>query len=128
MYRRKLIMSSFDKNTFLPRCIALNWCAGLFLGILADRFYGDSYRICLLLAARQIPEFAGILSVTLFPLLISACAVYLQPRLLILLALVYGFQAGLSTSGVVALFGSAGPLLGGLLFFSLILYHCVFSL
>ena len=56
------------------------WLAGLSLGLLADRFYGDCYEPLIFLAGRSEPFFTDVCLVTILPLLLSAFAVILFHR------------------------------------------------
>lgn len=116
-------MSSFDKNTFLPAWIVLNWVAGLSLGVFADRFYGEAYRAYLLLAPHRIPDFFGAVCMNMLPLLISAYAVCFIPKLLSFLCLIRGMLTGLGISGVAALYGCAGVPVASLLLFRFLLFN-----
>ncbi len=51
------------------------WLAGLSLGLLADRFYGDCYEALAFSAARGALRFSDACMVTILPLLLSAFAV-----------------------------------------------------
>ena len=51
------------------------WLAGLSLGLLADRFYGDFFEPLSFLAARDALRFSDACMVTILPLLLSAFAV-----------------------------------------------------
>lgn len=122
MYRRSFVMSNFDKNTFLRLAFALIWIAGLSLGVFTERFYGEAFRACLLLAPHQIPSWIGTMCVNVLPLLISAYAVSFIPSALYALCLLRGFLLGVGISAVAALFGNAGSMMCVLLLFSLFVY------
>ena len=121
MYRRSCVMSNFDKNTFLPAAVVLIWVAGLSLGVIADRLYGEAYRACLLLTPYQLPDFFGSVSIRLLPLLISAYAVSFCPLLLLGIVLFWGMLTGLGISAVAVLYAGAGGMMSGLLLFGLLL-------
>lgn len=125
MYRRNLVVSNFDKNTFLHMTLAMIWVAGLSLGIAADRLYGEALRACLLRLPHLIPTFVGTVCVNLFPLLISAYAVLFFPSAVYVLCMLRAFALGAALSGVTCVFGSAGSMICGLLLFSLLVYSPV---
>ena len=62
------------------------WLAGLSLGLLADRFYGESYESLLLFAGRRMPSILDACLVTILPLLLSAFAVFFFHRFGVCLA------------------------------------------
>lgn len=56
------------------------WLAGLSLGLLADRFYGDCYELLIFPAGRSAPLFSDACLATILPLLLSAFAVFFFHR------------------------------------------------
>ena len=56
------------------------WLAGLSLGLLADRFYGDCYERMVFSAGRSALTYLGACGVTNLPLLLSALAVFIFHR------------------------------------------------
>ena len=56
------------------------WLAGLSLGFLADRFYGDCYERMAFSAGRSALTYLGACVVTILPLLLSALAVFIFHR------------------------------------------------
>ena len=79
------------------------WLAGLSLGLLTDRFYGESYESLVLFAGRQMPSFTDAILVTILPLLLSAFAVFFFHRFGVCLAcflrgLTIGFFLGVLTA------------------------------
>ena len=92
------------------------WLAGLSLGLLADRFYGDCYESLVFPAGRGAPCFSDACMVTILPLLLSAFAVSFFHRFGACLAcflrgLTMGFFLGVLT-------GAGGAWLAVLLLFS----------
>ena len=79
------------------------WLAGLSLGLLADRFYGECYESLVFLAGRKLPSFVDACLVTILPLLLSAFAVFFFHRFGVCLAcflrgLTMGFFLGVLTA------------------------------
>ena len=118
MYSGCMMTCRIDKNTFPRAWLGLFWCAGLALGLMAERFYGDMMISCVRLAPKQLPTFLNSLSVNAFPLLISAIAVLLFRPALFLIALLRGLCMGLSMGAVVDAYGNAGLMMSLLLMFS----------
>ena len=92
------------------------WLAGLSLGLLADRFYGDCYESLVFPAGRGVLCFSDACLVTILPLLLSAFAVTFFHRFGACLAcflrgLTMGFFLGVLT-------GAGGAWLAVLLLFS----------
>lgn len=112
-------------RTDLHAGISLVWIAGLALGCLADRFYGDVYRGFFEGASLLQPGLLGLAAVTVFPLLISAFAVWINPFLLYIPCLLRGFTLGLALCACGTVYGQAGPMMFGLLVFSLLTYSPV---
>ena len=81
------------------------WLAGLSLGLLADRFYGESYESLLLFAGRQPPSIVDAGLVTILPLLLSAFAVFFFHRFGVCLAC---FLRGLSLGFFLGVLTAAG--------------------
>lgn len=117
-YKRRL-----DRNTRLGLKLMLHWFAGLFLGFTAVRFYGDTLVSFLIRAAGSAGSWSSLLGITAFPLLLSACAVFLfHDESVFILCLLRGSTIGFLTGGVAAAFGSAGILVASLLLFSALVY------
>lgn len=79
------------------------WLAGLSLGLLADRFYGDCYESLVFSAGREPVRFVDACLVTILPLLLSAFAVFFFHRFGACLAcflrgLTLGFFLGVLTA------------------------------
>ena len=92
------------------------WLAGLSLGLMTDRFYGDCFESLAFSAGRAAPTFLGACVVTILPLLLSAFAVFFFHRFGACLAcflrgLTMGFFLG-------ALMAAGGAWLAVLLLFS----------
>ena len=92
------------------------WLAGLSLGLLADRFYGDCFESLVFSAGREALSFPDACMVTILPLLLSAFAVFFFHRFGACLAcflrgLTMGFFLGVLT-------GAGGAWLAVLLLFS----------
>ena len=92
------------------------WLAGLSLGLVADRFYGDCYEMLAFSAGRMALTFLDAFLVTILPLLLSAFAVFFFHRFGACLAcflrgLTMGFFLG-------ALMAAGGAWLAVLLLFS----------
>ena len=122
MYRRCIIMSRFDKNTFLFAWLCLVWIAGLSLGFVAARFYGDPFVACIQLAPASKPAFFGCLAVNVLPLLISACAVFFIRAIAYPLCFFRGVCLGLGMGAIACSYCDAGFLMAGLLQFSVVLF------
>ena len=105
--------------------VGLIWGAGLSLGVAADRFYGEAFRACLLLAPHQIPSFLGTMCVNVLPLLISAYAVSFFPMAVYSLCLFRGVLTGAGISALASLFSEAGGMMCFFLLFSLLVYSPV---
>ena len=79
------------------------WLAGLSLGLLADRFYGDCYELLVFSAGCAALTFLDACLVTILPLLLSAFAVFIFHRFGACLAcflrgLTMGFFLGVMTA------------------------------
>ena len=122
MYRRCLFMSRFDKNIFLPAWLYLVWIAGLSLGFVAARFYGDAFDAYIQVAPASCPAFFGCLAVNVLPLLISACAVFFLRSIAYPICFFRGIFLGLGMGAIARNYNHAGFILGGLLMFSMILF------
>ena len=125
MYIRCFFMSRRRYRNLLHTGIVLVWIAGLALGFAAERFYGDVYCGQFELAPTCSPDFWGLAVVNLFPLLISAFAVWINPRLIYLLCLLRGMSLGLGLCACAKLYGQAGLMMASLLMFSLTLFSPV---
>ena len=108
----------FRTSTELIPGIALMgaWLAGLSLGLLADRFYGDCYERMVFSAGRSALVFADACLVTILPLLLSAFAVFFFHRFGACLAcFLRGFTMGFFLGVLTA---AGGAWLAVLLLFS----------
>lgn len=122
MHLRCIGIRRIDENTVLLCRICSAWIAGLSLGYLAARFYGDTLGACVSASVSVRPTWAGVLSVNFFPLLISACAVYFSGSLAFWLCLLRGSVLGLGFGGVCLAFPGAGLAVSVLLMFSAVLF------
>jgi len=125
MHRRCFEKSRHFYRSILHTGICPVWVAGLALGFAADRFCGDLYCGLLEQAPLWLPDFWGLALVNIFPLLISACAVLIFPALLYVLCLFRGLMLGIGLLGCIRIYGQAGPMMAGLLLFSLLLFSPV---
>lgn len=124
---------SFDlpriSRSMVPGLLLLvSWFAGLSLGLWAARFYGDSFEPLIMMAGSADLSFPDACVVTLFSLLLSACAVFLFHRFGAYLAgllrgIVIGFMLGVISRAV-----SGGALMSLLLLFSGLCYSPVILL
>ena len=108
----------FRTSTELIPGIALMgaWLAGLSLGLLADRFYGDCYEMLAFSAGRMALTFLDAFLVTILPLLLSAFAVFFFHRFGACLAcFLRGFTMGFFLGVLTA---AGGAWLAVLLLFS----------
>lgn len=122
MHRRRFEMTRFDKNTFLLCQLCLVWIAGLSLGYAAARFYGDAFESCVPLCVTTSPTFFGSLSVNVFPLLISACAVFFYQAIAFPLCFVRGLILGIGFGAVCGAYRGAGLMMTVLLMFSAVVF------
>lgn len=109
----------FDQNAILSGALVACWFGGSALGLLAALRYGDAYASFLPLLAGCLPDLAGVCAAVLFPLLLSACAVYFFHHigcfsLCLIRAVCQGFLVGL----IGQCYGTAAPLMVILLMFS----------
>lgn len=108
-----------DRDTILGLKLLLFWYAGLSLGFIAARFYGDT----LVSFLRQAPYISGsvfdFLCASAFPLLFSACAVAIfSSRLSFPLCLIRGLGMGITFGGMISCYGASSWLMVLLLMFS----------
>lgn len=116
----------FDTNTVLGLKVCAVWFAGLSLGFFAVRFYGDTLVLFLSQAAVSEPGLLDSLSVTVLPLLLSACAVFLFHSLgVYLVCWSRSFLLGLLLGALQLCYGGASVLMAALLLFSSLLYSPV---
>lgn len=97
-----------NKNTFLRSGICLLWCAGLSLGLLAARFYGDALNAYIRLAPGCAVRYSSSLVLSLFPFLISALAVCCFRPACLCLAVYFGACFGFTIVSAASAFGGAG--------------------
>ncbi len=125
-FRRDAIMARFLLHDFCKsgrkgRCffLALAWAAGLLSGVLLF-LHADTSFLSLMHRVRTVPvSIVGLVSVLVFPFLISAFSVYSSlDWVLYLAALGKGFGYCLAVLSCAAAFGSAGWLICPLLLFS----------
>lgn len=115
-----------DRDAFLTRALHAAWVAGLALGIVAARFTGSALGEAIAAAAVSTVSFPALVVVTLFPLLFSACAVFLFPVPGIFsLCLLRSLSLGLMLRCACAVYGSGSWLLCSLLLFSAITFSPV---
>ena len=119
MRRIHLISCRYDKNTIPGAALIGCWIAGTSLGFCAECVCGDAYASFLPSLAGCLPEVGGVLAAACFPLLASACAVFLFRSAgcyagCVLRGLNQGFLMGL----ISRCYGVAAPLMACLLGFS----------
>lgn len=125
MHRQFSINCNEMTNTFLQAGLCLVWAAGLSLGFWAETFHGDALIACVRLSTEKAPDWFGCLSVSVLPLLISACAVYFFFPALFPLCFFRGMLVGLGLWSVNAVFGSAGAWMAPICLFGLLVSSCV---
>lgn len=112
-----------DRNTYLGLGLMFLWFAGLFLGFLAARFYGDTLVPFLDQAAGESGSWISFLLITAFPLLLSACAVYLIcPVSVLAVCLFRAVSIGYLAGGILVCYQSAGVLVTFLMLFSALVF------
>ncbi len=124
---RKLIVSlpKLHSSTIPALLLLMDWLAGLSLGFLAARFHGGTLASLILQSAAVCGSPLGTLFATMFPLFLSACAVFLlDSRWIYSLCLLRGLGLGVMLGAVCAAC-PGGLLLGLLLLFSALLYSPV---
>lgn len=117
----RFLLQDFGKSERRGRCLylALFWIAGLTMGALMFVHANASF-ISLMHSARMVPvSISGLVSVILFPFLISAFSAYTSLRWTLYM-LVFGKAFGfcLTVFSCASAFGSASWLICPLLFFS----------
>lgn len=123
MHRLSFDIPILDRDSILTTALAADWLAGLTLGIFAARFYGSALGDAIASAAVCTVSFSALVVVTLFPLLLSACAVFLfHAPGVYALCFLRGAALGAMTGAIAASFGAGGLLLGALLLFSSVLF------
>ena len=122
MYQRCFCVGCFDKNAILWLRLCLVWLAGLSLGFIAVRFYGDSLEAYIQKAPAVAPDFIGCLAINALPLLISACAVFFFQAIVYPLCCLRGFITGLGLGSIAISYCGAAYMMAGLLQFSMILF------
>ena len=80
MHQCNLCLPHIDRSTLPGLTLMGSWFAGVSLGLLAARFYGDPVRALALAAGNQELTFGGSCVVTVLPLFLSAFAVFLFHR------------------------------------------------
>lgn len=109
----------FDRSTIPEVGLLACWFAGSSLGLLAARSHGDAYASFLGSLPECMPGFGGILASAVFPLLLSACAVFILRSVGCFCAcLIRGLGQGLLLGVIGQVYGSAAPLMAFLLMFS----------
>lgn len=116
-----MVNSTFYQNLWSRFCkhlLALCWCLGLLLGILAASASDDL--VSMMRRSLSCPvSIPGLLAATVLPFLLSAYAVSLsEPWLLLPICMVKAFGFGFCAFGVSLAFGSAGWLVRLLFLFS----------
>lgn len=109
-----------DLNTFLQLKICLVWCAGMSLGLLANRFYGDALAAYIRSSAYLVSDLYTSASSAIFPLVISAIAVFYIRPLLPVLILLEGVLTGSAIVSVSCAYGR-----GGIIMMPLLLFRCL---
>ena len=80
MHQCNLCLPHIDRSTLPGLTLMGSWFAGVSLGLLAARFYGDPVRALALAAGNQELTFGGSCVVTVLPLFLSAFAVFFFRR------------------------------------------------
>ena len=116
MHQRTVFLPFFDRSTIPGLALLGAWFAGVFLGLWAACFYGDSVGALALAAGRAELTLRNSCVVTLLPLFLSAFAVFLFHR-------AGAYWASLIRGGILgfslgSLTSAGGVWLGGLLLFS----------
>lgn len=121
-----LFSCRYDKNTIPEACLIGCWFAGSSLGLLAERFFGDACASFLRPLAGCLPEFGGVLASAVFPLLLSACAVFLfRSAGCYAGCLIRGVTQGFFLGLISRCYGSAGVFVACLLMFSGLMVNAV---
>ncbi len=125
MHRIVIHKYAMSRNTVLGLTLIGVWFAGLSLGFVAARFYGDTLVSCLSLAAGSQATLATPL-VTLFPLLVSALAVIIiHPNFLYAICFVRGIILAMMLQALTACYDSGIYLAALFLLFSCMLFSPV---
>lgn len=126
MHNGHFVMPALRRGTIPGLLLLADWFAGLSLGFWAVRFMGDSLLRLITQAAATAGTLTGAINATMFPLFLSACAVFLfQSRGIYPVCLLRGLSLGLMMGAVSAVYGAGGWLLGLLLLFSGLCYSPV---
>lgn len=126
MHHLSFDLPRFSRSTIPGLILGTIWFAGLSLGILAARFYGDPLGSLVLSAGSADLSFRDACVVTVLPLLFSACAVFFFQRFGAYLAcLLRGLGIGFLLGAVS---GAGGALMSLLLMFSGLCYSPVLLL
>ena len=119
MQHVSLPLRRLDKNTIREWALIALWIAGSSLGLLAERFNGDAYASFLQPLAGCAPDLGGVFASAIFPLLLSACAVFLFGTAGCYgMCLIRGMSQGFVLGLVGDCYGIAAPLVAVLLTFS----------
>ena len=114
-----LSLRRLDKNTIREWALIALWIAGSSLGLLAERLFGDAYASFLQPLAGTGPDLGGVFAAAIFPLLLSACAVFLWGAAGCYgMCLLRGVSQGLLLGLIRRCYGTAAPLVALLLAFS----------
>lgn len=126
MHKISFDIPIYNRHAIPGAALAAVWLAGLALGMTAIRFYGAPPDDLIVSAAEGTVSFSALVVVTLFPLLLSACAAFLfKAPGVYALCLMRGVCLGLMIGWVTAARGPGGILLGALLLFSALAYSPV---
>lgn len=125
MHHLSFDLPRFSRSTVPGLILGGSWFAGLSLGLWAARFQGDALQSLAFSAGSAELSFPDACVVTVFPLLLSACAVFIFHRFgAYLAALLRGIAIGFML-GVISRAAPGGALLSLLLLFSGLFYSPV---
>lgn len=115
-----------DKNTIPELSLLALWIAGSSLGLWTACRYGGAYASFLQPLAGVAPDLGGVFASAIFPLLLSACLVFLfQNAGCYGMCMLRAFSQGLFLGLVRVCYGAAAPLMAFLLGFSGLLVNGV---
>lgn len=107
------------RNTTPEWLLLACWIAGSSLGLMAARFCGDEVSSFLSLLPGRVPDWGGIVTTALLPLLFSAIAVIcFRSAGCFLCCLLRGLAQGMMIGLIAARFGDGSPVMTALLLFS----------